>query len=105
MGTLSDIWSMLPGKLQFFVALSIFLYAGSTILQGLVAAWNILGLPILNALNGCYTGNPGACIPYQQGIFIFGINFADYWTITLIVIAIPLITFAYMWFGMILKKD
>lgn len=105
MGLLSDFWGALPKELKFILALAIFLYAGSTILQVVVFLWNALVVNAINAINGCWTGNTAACMKAQEGIFIFGINFADYWTITVLIIFVPIIVFAFKWYSMILRKD
>lgn len=102
MGVLSDFWSSLPKELKFIFAIAVFLYAGATILNVMVIIWNLLGVNAANAINGCFGGNAAACVPQQEGIFIFGINFADYWTITFIVIMVPIAMFALKWYGFML---
>lgn len=105
MGTLADMWGSLPPVVKFVAVLAIFLYAGTTLLQVLVILWNVLGVNAFNAINGCLTGNAKACIPQQEGLFVFGVNVADYWTITVIIFAMILIPFALKWYAAILKKD
>lgn len=105
MSILADLWSSLPKEIKFIFGIAVFLYAGTTILQALVFAWNLLGVNALNAVNGCFTGTAAACIPAQEGIFIFGINFADYWTITIIVILVPIVLFAIKWYSLMLGRD
>jgi len=98
-GVLADFFTGIPKEVKILLAVAIFLYAGSTILQAAVFAWNLLGVNALNAINGCWTGTPSVCIPEQKGIFILGINFADYWTITIIMILLPIALFAIKWYG------
>jgi len=99
MGVLADFWSGLPKELQAVFAISVFLYVGSTLLQIVVLGWNLFAVTAMNALNGCLTGTPSACIPWQEGIYVLGINFADYWTITIIVILVPIALFAIKWYS------
>ena len=99
MSVLSDFWSGLPKELQAIFAVSVFLYIGTTLLQIILLAWNLLVVKAINALNGCLTGTPAVCIPWQEGIYILGINFADYWTITILVILLPIALFAIKWYG------
>ena len=101
MTVLGDVWGALPKEIKFIFGIAVFLYAGATILNALVIAWNIFGVNALNLVNGCMT-NTALCIPQQEGIFIFGINFADYWTITIIIIFVPLIMIALKWYSLIL---
>jgi len=100
MTILGDFWNTLPREIKFIFALAVFLYAGASILQGVVIVWNLFGVNAINLVNGCFAGSPGNCVPAQEGIFIFGINFADYWTITLLLIFPVLIIFALKWYGM-----
>jgi len=102
MGVLSDFWSALPKEVKFIFAIAVFLYAGATILNVIVIAWNLLGVNALNAINGCWSGTAAACIPEQKGIFILGINFADYWTVTFIIIMVPVAMFAIKWYALML---
>ena len=104
-GVLADFWGFLPKEFKFLFVLAIFLYAGSTLMQVIVILWNLLGVNAVNAINGCLSGNPAVCIPEQKGVFIFGINFADYWTITVLMVFLPLVAFALKWYGMMLKHD
>ena len=99
MSVLGDIWEGLPKEVKIIMAIAIFLYAGTTILQGIVFVWNLVGVNGMNALNGCFTGNAAACVPQQNGIFIFGINFADYWTITVLIFLVPVAMFTIKWYG------
>ena len=101
MSILADFWEGIPKELKIIMAVAIFLYAGSTILQVIVFAWNLFGVNAMNAVNGCFTGTPAACIPEQEGIFILGINFADYWTITIIMILMPIAMFAIKWYSFV----
>jgi len=103
MTVLGDIWGALPKEVKFVFAVSVFMYAGSTILQGLVFAWNLFGVNALNAINGCFSGIEKNCIPEQAGIFIFGINFADYWTITALIFFPTLALFAIKWYTITLR--
>lgn len=105
MGVLTDLWESLPPIVKFVAVLAIFLYAGTTILQAITIIWNLLGVNAINAVNGCLAGNQSLCIPQQEGIYIFGINVADYWTITVIMFAMILIPFTAWWYANILKKD
>lgn len=100
---IGDLWENLPKELKFIFAISVFLFAGSTILQVIVFLWNLLGVNAMNAINGCIGGNTAVCIPNQEGIFIFGINFADYWTIVVLIMFPTLIVFALKWYSMFLK--
>ena len=93
------MWQSLPKELKFLAVLAIFLYAGETILQAIIFAWNVLGVNALNLMNGCATGNTAACIPQMPGLYLFGINIADYWTITMIIIFTPIIMFAFKWYA------
>lgn len=104
MTVLADIWDGIPGEVKIILAISIFLFAGSTLLQVLVILWNLIGVNGMNAVNGCWTGTPANCIPEQEGIFIFGINFADYWTIVFIIFFVFLIEFAFKWYSLTLRK-
>ena len=100
MGVLSDFWSGLPKELQIIFAISIFLYIGSTLMQIIIWAWNFFVIGAMNLANGCTAGtNLAACVPYQAGIYVLGINFADYWTITILVILLPIALFAIKWYG------
>lgn len=105
MGVLADFWTGLPKIVQVIFAVSVFLFAGSTILQVIVIIWNLLGVNVINAINGCFAGNPEVCIPEQDGIYIFGINFADYWTILVLVMLMPLAFFAIKWYSLMLPKN
>lgn len=102
MTILGDIWGALPKEVKFIFAISVFMYAGSAILQGLVAAWNFFGVNGLNAVNGC-SEKAANCIPAQNGIFVFGINFADYWTITALIFFPALVLFAIKWYAITLQ--
>ena len=104
MVVLTEIWSALPKEVQFIFGVSVFLYAGSTILQAVIFIYNLLVVNATNLINGC-AENPAVCIPAQEGIFIFGINFADYWTITALIFFPILILFAIKWYSMVLKHD
>ena len=103
-GVLADFWSGIPKEVKLLLVIAVFLYAGSTILQAVVFAWNLFGVNAMNAVNGCWTGTPLACIPEQEGILIFGINFADYWTITVIMILFPIAMFAIKWYAFVFGR-
>ena len=98
---LADFWEGIPKEVKILLAVAIFLYAGTTILKVVVLAWNMFGVNAMNAINGCWTGTVSACVPMQHGIFIFGINFADYWTITIIMILLPIAMFAIKWYSFV----
>ena len=104
MSVLADFWTGIPKEVKAIIAISIFLFAGSTILQAIVFLWNLLAVNAINALNGCWSGTTSACIPEQDGIYIFGINFVDYWTIVVIIILVPVALFAIKWYGFIFGK-
>jgi len=104
MSIITDFWQGIPKEVKLLLVIAIFLYAGSTIMQAAVFLWNIFGVNALNAINGCWTGTPTACIPEQKGIFIFGINFADYWTITVLMILLPIAFFAIKWYTFIFGR-
>ena len=103
MSLIGDLWENLPKELKFIFAISVFLFAGTTILKVIIFVWNLVGVNAMNAVNGCLTGASDVCIPQQEGIFVFGINFADYWTIVLLILFPTLIVFALNWYSMFLK--
>jgi len=104
MSVLGDAWDMLPGQVKFLLAIAIFLYTGATLINAMLFLWNVLGVSLINAANGCLS-NPDVCIPAQKGFFILGVNIADYWTITLILLVVPIAQFALWWYSHMLKKD
>lgn len=56
----------------------------------------------LNDYTACgLSQKESVCVPYQEGIFIFGINFADYWTILVILFLVPMAMFAIKWYALI----
>lgn len=103
MSVLGDLWNMLPKEVKILAAIALFLYAGSAILNAIVFLWNLTIVSGMNAVNGCYTGEPAACVPASDGIYIFGINFTDYWIITALIFLPAMALFAIKWYGAVMR--
>lgn len=102
MGIISDLWSAIPKQIKIIFGVALFLNIGVTLLNVLVFVWNLLVVNAVNALNGCLT-DPKLCMPASDGIFIFGINFADYWIVNALIFFPVLALFAIKWYSMTLK--
>lgn len=98
MSIMTDLWIGLPKEIKIIFGISVFLFIGSSLLQIIVWAWNFFVIGGMNLVNGCLT-DAAVCVPTQQGIFIFGINFADYWTILMLIILLPIALFAMKWYS------
>ena len=108
---LGDLWdafhgifAALPKEVKFLFALAVFFYAGAILLNALIFIWNLVVINAINLANGC-GADASLCIPALNGIFFFGINFADYWVITGIIFFPMLILFAIKWYALMLPKN
>ena len=101
---LQDFWQPLPAQLKIIIGVAIFVNFGWFILQAAIFLWNIIAINGLNLLNGCLTGTASVCVPQMNGIMIFGINFADYWVIMLIMFGTGLALVAHKWYQITLHN-
>ena len=99
MGLLTDLWSVVPKEVKIIFGIAVFMYMGAAILNVLIFLWNVLFVGGTNLINGCVTGAAEVCVPSLNGIFIFGINFADYWTVTFLIFFPAMILFAFKWYS------
>lgn len=99
----NGIFGKLPKEVKFLFGLALFLYAGTTLLKALIFIWNLLVVGSINLANGCLT-DASLCIQPMDGIYLWGINVADYWTITWIVVTVPIALFAIKWYSLVLKR-
>jgi hypothetical protein len=97
------IWEVLPVPLKMIAATAIFMGAGATIINAFLFIWNLLVVNLVNLANGCAT-NAAICMKPATGLWIFGINFADYWIVIGIIFFSVLITFAIKWYSLMLPK-
>jgi len=103
MGLLADLWSGIPKELKIIFGVAVFLNSGYAILWVMIAAWNLLVINGMNAINRCFIDAPEACVPYMDGIYIFGINFADYWVIVALMFFPVISLFALKWYQLTLR--
>lgn len=106
---LGDLWdafhgifSALPKEVKILFAIAVFFYAGATLLNAAIFVWNLVVINAINLTNGCGS-NAALCVPQLNGIFFFGINFADYWVITGLIFFPALILFAIKWYSLMLR--
>lgn len=104
MGLLTDAFSAVPKEIKLILGISIFLYAGTTLINIIIWLYNTLVVNAINLANGCLGGDVAVCMPQLAGVFIFGINFADYWVITALIFFPMVIIFAIRWYAMMLPK-
>jgi len=102
MGLISDLVSILPNSLKLVFGIFLITNFGVTILNVLVFVWNIF-IAAVNVANGC-ASNAAACVPYAEGIIVFGINIADYWVINALVFFPILALFAIKWYGTVFQN-
>lgn len=102
MGLVTDLWSGIPRELKIIFGIALFLNSGYVILQVLIFIWNLLVVNAVNLVNFCHTTMPENCIPALNGIYIFGINFADYWVIVALMFLPALALFAIKWYSLML---
>ena len=103
MGIFSDLWTAIPAELKIIFGIAVFLHAGYAILWVLIFAWNLLVINALNLINGCLS-DAELCVPQLDGIFIFGINFADYWVIIALMFLPVIALFAIKWYALMLPN-
>ncbi|GAG60465.1 unnamed protein product [marine sediment metagenome] len=104
MGLVADLWSGIPKELKIIFGIAVFLNSGYAILWVMIFAWNLLVINGMNAINGCMTDTPEACVPALDGIYIFGINFANYWVIVALIFLPAMALFAIKWYSLTLNK-
>ena len=104
MGLVADVWTGIPAEVKIIFAIAVFLHAGYAILHGMIFVWNLLVINVMNLTNECFTTSPQNCVPQLDGIFIFGINFADYWVIVALIFFPSIILFAIKWYSLMLNK-
>lgn len=99
---LSEFFEAVPSPIKILLGISLFVLVGDLVINVLLFLWNLIVVNAVNLLSGCTT-SAIECMPEATGIYIFGINFADYWTLMLIFFMPPMAFFAWKWYAQILK--
>lgn len=104
-----DVLSFIPKEIRIIAAVAFFMYAGAFLIEAVKFLVN-LAVGGINAVNGCMNAlgqvvNPSVCIPWFQGIYVFGINFTDFWVITGIIFFPAMAFLAFKWYGIMLNKS
>lgn len=96
-----DALAFIPDKIKLLFGIAIFFLFGVAIINVLLFTWNFFVVGGFNLINGCLT-NSLLCIPEATGFYIFGINFADFWVLALIIFMPFIIFFAFKWYNVML---
>ena len=99
---LSELFEVVPTKIKILLGISVFVLVGEILINVMLFLWNLIVVNAVNLASGCTT-SAEACMPTATGIYIFGINFADFWTLMLIIFMPVLAYFAWAWYAQTLK--
>lgn len=104
-----DVLSFIPKEIRIIAAVALFMYAGAFIIEGIKFLVNLM-IGGINAVNGCHNilgqvENQAACIPEFLGLYVFNINFTDFWVITALIFFPAMIILAFRWYSLMLNKQ
>lgn len=103
-----DVLSFIPKEIRIVAAVALFMYAGAFIIEAIKFLVNLV-VGAINSVNGCLNilgqvENQALCMPQFQGIYVFGINFTDFWVITALIFFPAMVYLAFSWYSMMLNK-
>lgn len=97
-----NILDFVPTPIKVLFGLSLFVISGTVIINLMLFAWNFFYVGGINLFNGCGI-EPDTCLQIAEGVFLGGVNFADFWTLMAIFFLPPMVLFSVKWYASNLK--